>query len=79
MPGGRRKRRDGGKVLACQDLGRRHQRGLAAGLDDGGGGEQRDDGLARADVALQQPQHALGLGEIGDDVGNGAGLRCVSE
>ena len=52
-------RRDGGEMLARQDFGRRHQRGLPAGLDHGGGGEQRHHGLARADVALQQPQHAL--------------------
>ena len=68
-------RRDRVEMLARQDLGRRHQRGLAAGLDHGGGGEQRHHGLARADVALQQPQHALGLGEIGDDLVDGALLR----
>ena len=44
-------------------------RGLAAGLDDVGGGEQRHHRLARADVALQQAQHALGLGEVGLDLG----------
>ena len=55
-------------MLAREDLGRRHQGGLAAGLDHGRGGEQRHHGLARADVALQQAQHALGLGEIGVDL-----------
>ena len=30
--------------------------------------EQRDHGLAGADIALQQPQHALRPGQIGDDV-----------
>ena len=54
-------RRDGGEMLARQDFGRRHQRGLPAGLDHGRGGEQRHHGLAGADVALQQPQHALRL------------------
>ena len=33
-------RRDGGEVLANQDFGRRHQRGLPAGLDHGRGGQQ---------------------------------------
>ena len=68
-------RRDGVEMLARQDFGRRHQRGLAAAFDHGRGGEQRHHGLARADVALQQAQHALGLGEIGDDVGDRARLR----
>ena len=62
------KRRDRLEMLARQDFGRRHQRGLAAGLDHGRRGEQRDDGLAGADIALQQPHHALRAGEIGDDV-----------
>ena len=47
------------EMLARQDFGRRHQGRLAAGLDHGGGGEQRHHGLAGADIALQQPQHAL--------------------
>ena len=61
-------------MLAREDFGRRHQRRLAAGFDHGRGGEQRDHGLAGADIALQQPQHALGLGEIGDDVGDARAL-----
>ena len=44
---------DGLEVLARQQLGRRHQRGLRSGFDGGGHGEQRDDGLAAADIALQ--------------------------
>ena len=36
---------------------------------------QRDHGLAGTDVAVQQPQHALRLRQIGDDVGDGALLR----
>ena len=62
-------------MLARQDFGRRHERGLPAGFDHGGGGEQRDDGLAGADIALQQPQHALRQSQIGDDVVDGALLR----
>ena len=57
-------RRDGLDVLARQNFGRRHQRGLLAGLSDGGGREQRHHGLAGADVALQQPQHAHRLLQI---------------
>ncbi len=36
---------------------------------------QRHHGLARADITLQEPQHAFGLGEVVDDLGDGAGLR----
>ena len=62
-------------MLAGQNLGRRHQRGLRAGLDHGEHGEQRDHGLAAADVALEQAQHALGPREIGRDLGQGRPLR----
>ena len=62
-------------MLARQDFGRRHERRLAAGLDHGRGGEQRDDGLARADVAVQKPQHAVRLRQVGDDVLDRALLR----
>ena len=44
----------GVEMLAREDFGRRHQRGLAAAFDHGGRREQRDHGLAGADVALQQ-------------------------
>ena len=75
MPAVVGERRDGVEMLPRQDFGRRHQRRLPAGLDHGRGGEQRHHGLAGADVALQQPQHALGLGEVGDDVVDRARLR----
>ena len=39
-------------------------------------GQERDDGLARADVALQQAQHALVGGEIAADVGDRPLLRA---
>ena len=68
-------RRDGGEMLPGEDFGRRHQRGLAAGLDHGRGGEQRHHGLAGADVALQQPHHALRPRQIRDDVVHRARLR----
>ena len=57
-------RRDGLDVLAREDFRRRHQRGLLAHLGDRGGRQQRHHGLARADVALQQPQHADRLAQI---------------
>ena len=59
-------------MLARQNFGRRHQRRLPPAFDHGGRGQQRHHGLAGAHVALQQPQHALGLGQIGDDVGDRA-------
>ena len=73
--GGGGERRDGRKMLARQNFRRRHEGGLAAGLDHGRGGEQSDERLAGTDVAVQQPQHAVGLRQIGDDVGDRALLR----
>ena len=70
-----REGRDGLGVLAREHLGRRHQRRLRARLDGRGHRQQRDHGLAGADVALQQPQHAVGRGHVGVDLGDGAGLR----
>ena len=66
--GGFGQRRDGVEMLAGEDFGRRHEGGLPAGFDHGGGGDQRHHGLAGADIALQQPQHALRAREVGDDV-----------
>jgi hypothetical protein len=68
-------RRDGGKMLACQKLGRRHECRLAACFDHGRGGEQSHDRLAGANVAVQQPQHPVGLRKICDNVGDRALLR----
>ena len=67
-PAASAKRRDGLEMLAGEDFGRRHEGGLASGFDHGRGGEQRHHGLAGADIALQQPQHALRQSEIVDDV-----------
>jgi hypothetical protein len=51
--------RDVEEVLLGQDLGRRHEGHLQAVLHRHERGEQRDDRLAGADVALQQPVHRL--------------------
>ncbi len=67
-PGAFGQRGDGLDVLAREDFGRRHQRGLLAGLDDGGRGQQRHHRLAGSDIALQQPQHPHRLAQI---LGNG--------
>ena len=61
-------RRDALEMLAGEDLGRRHQRGLPPGFDDARHGQQRDHGLARADIALEQAQHALSAREVGADL-----------
>ena len=59
---------DADVVLLGEHLGGRHQRALVPALD---GDEQRadgHDGLARADVALEQPVHRVGAGEVGGDL-----------
>ena len=56
-------------VLSGENFRRRHDRRLGTGLDHICRRQQGDDGLAGADIALQQPQHALGAGEIGADFG----------
>ena len=52
-------------MLLGEDLGGRHDRRLPAVLDRLQRGERRDDGLAAADVALQQALHRVRLGEVG--------------
>ena len=64
------------QMLLGQDLGRRHQRALPAGVDRARGGERGDDGLARADVALQQAVHRHAAAEVGVDLGADAALRA---
>ena len=46
-------------VLLGEHLGRGEQRRLAAGVDDPQHRAQRDDGLAGADLALEQPVHRV--------------------
>ena len=62
-------------VAACwlrQDLGRGHERDLEPRLDRVQRGEQRDHGLAAADVAEQQPLHRTLGPHVGDDLGDRA-------
>ena len=56
-------------VLLGEDLGRRHERDLEAVLHRHHRRQQRDDRLAGADVALQQPLHRPRLLHVGDDLG----------
>ena len=57
------------EVLLRQDLGRRHERHLEPVLHGDERGQERDDGLAAADVALQQPVHWMQALHVGDDLG----------
>ena len=68
-PGRRRQFAQGLVMLAGQQLGRRHQGGLVAGFDGVEHGHQGDDGLAAADVALEQPQHPPLRRHVGVDFG----------
>jgi hypothetical protein len=63
------------QMLFREQFGRRHQRGLKSGADRPRGGERRDDGLAAADIALQQPAHGMESGEIRGNCGDGSALR----
>ena len=54
-------------VLLGQDLGRGQQGGLAARVDHLEHGPDRDHRLARADLALQQPVHRVGAGQVVSD------------
>ena len=62
-------------VLLGEDFGRRHQRDLPSGFDRGERGERGDDGLARADVALHQPQHRRRFRDVALDFLRDALLR----
>ncbi len=56
------------EVLLRERLGRGHQRALAAGLDRAQQRVQRHDGLARADVPLEQALHRRRPREVGVDL-----------
>jgi len=62
-------------MLAGEDFGWRHQGRLRAGFHRQQHGVQRHHGLAAADIALQQPQHALVRAHIASDFGIGLPLR----
>ena len=63
----RQEPRDVAVVLVGEDLGRRHERHLQAVLHGDNRREQGNDGLAGADVALQQPVHRLRAQHVVDD------------
>ena len=62
-------------VLAGEDFGRGEHRRLGAGLDRLQHRQQRDQGLARPDIALEQAQHRLVLGHVAADLADHALLR----
>ena len=62
-------------VLCGEDLGGGHEGDLVAVLDGDERGLEGDDGLAGADVALQQAAHGLGAAHVGDDLAEHAFLR----
>ena len=66
----------GSCVLLGEQFGRYHDRGLIAVLDREQRGEQRDDRLAAADVALQQTMHATVAAHVDEDLANRARLRA---
>ena len=68
MPSGASSARERARVLLGEQLGGRHDRRLIAVLDREQRGEQRDDRLAAADVALQQAVHAAVARHVGDDL-----------
>ena len=63
-------------MLFGEDLGRRHERDLLAALDRLQRRERRDDRLAGADVALQQPLHRRRMLEVVRDLAPHALLRA---
>ncbi len=56
------------EVLLCERLGRGHERALPAGLDAAQERVERDDGLPRSHVALQETLHRHGTIEVAVDL-----------
>ena len=82
MPSGVSRAGQGRRVLACQDLGRRHQGRLGAGLDGLQHGGERHQRLAAADIALEEAGHRRRGCEVGADLRDRAllaGGRRVGE
>ncbi len=61
-------------VLGGEDLGGGEERGLAARVDDSEHRPERDDRLAGADLALEQPVHRVVAGEVVGDLRSDNGL-----
>ena len=57
-------------VLLCQDLGRRDERPLVTGGNHLEQRAQRDDGLARSHISLEEPLHRHLAGQVGPDLGD---------
>ena len=55
------------QMLFGQQLGRRHDRDLSAGLDSLQRGERGDDGFSGTDIALNQTQHRFAQTDIATD------------
>jgi hypothetical protein len=63
-------------VLLGQQLRGRHDRRLISVLEREHRREERDDGLAAADVALQQAVHSAVAAHVGDDLTHRRRLRA---
>ena len=64
------------KMLAGEDLGRRHENGLEIMLRGRDGGDRGDDRLAGADIALKQAVHGFRFRKILHDLPKRLFLRC---
>ena len=74
-----KQRREVRVVLFGEDLGGASG-GLPPGGDGGEHGRESDDGLATADVSLQETEHGRVLGDVGKDLVEGAALGgCEAE
>ena len=62
-------------MLRGEDFGGGHHGDLVAVFDGDERGLEGDDGLAGADVALQQAAHGAGAAHVGDDFAEDALLR----
>ena len=62
-------------MLLRQNLGRRHQGALPAGVYAFGGGQRRNHGFAGADIALQQAVHGDVASQVEGDFAANALLR----
>ena len=74
IPSGSQQRADGLEVLAGEEVGRGQQGALEPGPRDGRERIRRDRGLARADVALEEPEHRGLPREVRPDLRRGGRL-----